>query len=108
MAKRDKVIQRMADAYKGRPTKWEDATLCAVPAGCKPCRYCNGMCMEAEQIQKDWFGRGRVVRIYSMCDESDIAFENDGFFWKDALRTEFGTEEEAVAEWNKMNMQEDE
>lgn len=49
--------------------------------------------MKAEAVE-DWDGRGVVMRIYSMCDESD---EYD----KDDIRTEFLPASEAVREWNR-------
>jgi len=51
--------------------------------------------MSAEAIEDDWYGRGRVIRIWSMCDESDP-------YEKDDVRTEFAPETEAVVEWNNM------
>lgn len=67
-----------------------------VPEGCNPCRFCGGYCMEADVVEVDWDGRGRVIRINSLCDES-------GHEEKDDLRTEFEPPAEAVIAWNKMN-----
>lgn len=74
---------------------WEPLHDVPVPAGCVPCRLCGKRCMVAEMIEHDWEGRGRVIRIWSNCDESDD-------FEKDDIRTEFEPEAEAVAEWNEM------
>jgi hypothetical protein len=58
--------------------------------------------MYGEWEEKDWFGRGKVVRIGSDCDESLDATDDCGFFWKDEARTEFGPVEETIAQWNDM------
>jgi len=50
--------------------------------------------MKAEGVE-DWNGRGGVLRIFSMCDES-FNLPND------LVRTEFDPPEEARAAWNKM------
>ncbi len=70
-----------------------------IPEGCLSCVICGERCMEAETVEPDWNGRGKVIRIFSMCDES---MEKDN----DDVRTEFGTVAEAVIEWNKMNRKE--
>lgn len=79
---------------------WPPTKLAEVPSGCVPCKVCGEMCMQAETVEPDWYGRGEVIRIFSMCDESFGDFENDD------VRTEFGLVEEAVTEWNRMNRKE--
>ncbi len=80
---------------KVEPEGWQPTRECNLPDGCDNCRVCGGRCMEAESIERDWHGRGRVIRIFSLCDASDD-------MEKDDVRTEFGIEEEAVEEWNDM------
>ena len=63
--------------------------------GCVPCKVCGKRCMEAETVEPDWRGRGKVIRIFSGCDAVGVE--------KDDMRTEFGTEAESVAEWNELN-----
>ena len=60
-----------------------------------PCKICDGTCMEMEGLKQDWYGRGEVVRIFSLCDDS--------LYYRDDVRTEFAPLEEAVEEWNDMN-----
>jgi len=74
---------------------WSGMVECEMPDGCVPCRLCGGNCAGAEAIEEDWYGRGRVIRIWSECKESDS-------YEKDDIRTEFAPEKEAVAEWNEM------
>ena len=50
--------------------------------------------METEQIEEDWYGRGKVIRITSMCDASNGS--------EDETRTEFAPVAEAVDKWNAM------
>ena len=73
---------------------WSTLIDVDVPSGCLPCMECGEMCMKAEGVE-DWNGRGRVLRIFSMCDES-FNLPND------LVRTEFDPPEEARAAWNKM------
>ena len=77
---------------------WENSVKAEVPEGCVPCRHCKEMCMEAEAIENDWYGRGKVIRIFSMCD---VIMNID--LSKDDFRTEFDTPENARYEWNEMN-----
>lgn len=100
---------------------WEDPVDIVTPPGCNPCRFCKGHCMEAEALEHDWHGRGRVVRIWPTCDASAKALPECRLgdatlvegemrrtlpvvaFDMDEQRTEFAPEAEAVAEWNRMN-----
>lgn len=75
---------------------WPGTKDASVPSGCIPCRLCKGYCMKAETVEPDWHGRGKVIRIFSMCDKS-FDFPNE------FVRTEFDTAENAVIEWNSMN-----
>lgn len=84
-------FEAAVDAEIGRFPPLQDAD---VPDGCDPCRLCGGYCMEAEGVE-DWGGRGFVIRIFSMCDES---VEMD----KDDIRTEFSTPDDAVEAWNAL------
>ena len=96
MVDRSDVIRKMAEKIRTSSEDWPATKEAGVPSGCVPCALCNGMCMEAETVEPDWFGRGRVIRIFSMCDEV-LELSNEDF------RTEFGTVEEAVREWNELN-----
>lgn len=100
------VVQMMASGMRGDVAlEWQADMPCDNPPGIKPCRYCGGMCMSTESLERDWFGRGRVIRITAMCDEIDRAMEgSDGdeyMFAKDACRTEYAPEADAVAAWNE-------
>ncbi len=75
---------------------WPPCLEAQFPKGCICCRICNDYCMGAETVEPDWYGRGKVIRIFSLCDKS-MKMENE------EVRTEFGTVEEAVLEWNQMN-----
>lgn len=74
---------------------WKNPKFAALPDGCCVCKWCGKMCMEAEMLEDDWYGRGQVIRIFSMCDDAP--------WTKDESRTEFATENEAVQEWNDIN-----
>jgi len=69
-----------------------------VPNGLVNCYYCGKQCMYTEAVE-DWGGRGEVIRIGSLCDESDSEE-------KDKTRTEFAPLEEAIKEWNSMQTEE--
>lgn len=59
--------------------------------------------MVTEAIDVDMYGRGYVIRIFAMCDESEKAdFPEDGIGWKDAFRTEFDTPKYVVEQWNNL------
>ena len=103
-----KVVSKMAEIMRGEsPGKFEKLLDAANPQGLIPCRHCGKMCMETELIKNDWFGRGEVIRITSMCDESaDWEDGGDDDEWRET-RTEFSPEAKAVAEWNEMNRKEE-
>jgi hypothetical protein len=61
----------------------------------QPCHICGTLCLEFEEVEEDWFGRGRVVRIWAGCDEA-LDYE------KDEIRTEFGPLRESIEVWNEM------
>ena len=75
---------------------WPGTMHAVVPNGCLPCSLCEVYCMGAETVEPDWHGRGKVIRIFSLCDKS-MEYDND------SVRTGFhATEEDAVEEWNEM------
>lgn len=75
---------------------WNPTEDAPNPPGLLPCHYCGEHCMETEQVEDGFEGRGKLIRINAMCAEvSEFADE------KDDERTEFGTVEEAVREWNE-------
>ena len=68
----------------------------------KPCSLCGAVCVDAEddgygglESVDDWFGRGRVHRIWTECD-----------LW-DPFRTEFAPIGEMVAQWNSYHSEDD-
>lgn len=109
-----KTVKKMAELLRDKPrVEWENPVEAPVPAEAINCKHCGGRCMYCEQLQNDWFGRGVVCRIGSLCDE---AFKWEGSHLDNAfaqykggkeireIRTEFAPQAEAVKEWNAMNI----
>lgn len=91
------------------PKSWPyDYIVVPIPEGCNPCRFCGKHCMEAETEvdkygnQPPWIGQGNT-RMYTMCDEYYDKEEWGDIFWKDDIRTEYGSPEEVRDQWNEMN-----
>ena len=69
----------------------------------KPCSLCGVVCVDNQEEDglgglesaDDWFGRGRVHRIYTECE-----------IW-DGFRTEFAPIGEMVAQWNSYHSDDD-
>lgn len=75
---------------------WGELKDVETPSECIPCRLCGQKCMATEEVE-DRDGRGKVIRISSLCDQSLDLWD------KDDTRTEFNLPKDAVKEWNKMN-----
>lgn len=69
-----------------------------VPPGLHKCRWCGGPPQYVEAAN-DWDGRGVVVRIGCLCDESS----SPGMEKDDSRTSGFDPMPEAIAEWNAMN-----
>lgn len=104
MSRSWEAIEIMAEAMRRGP-RWPNSVDIPLPEGLNPCRACGEHCMGASAIDDDWLGRGRVIRIEALCNESlGDKWHPDGYS-KDFFRTEFAPEAESVAEWNEMNPQ---